>query len=75
MTGMAKNKRKPDESAKKPNRSGRAVNVWVSQVHAASLDAFMAKRGKLPPTLTSVIELAMEELFRKDGSWQGGDEL
>lgn len=74
---MAKRKPKPTENLpvpatsppKKPQRTGRAVNVWVSTTHAAAFDAFLEKHGRLPPTITSIVELALEEFFRREGVW------
>lgn len=58
-------KKKP-VSATTANRTGKAVNAWINPDLHASLQAYLdAQRPK--PTLTSVIEVAIEDFLRAQG--------
>lgn len=49
---------------KRPNRTGRALGIWISDELGKKLDDFLENR-KPKTTLTAVIELALEEFFEK----------
>lgn len=61
-------KRARKEGAKKPNRTGRALSCWISDQHAAVLDVYLRSR-RPAPSITSLIEVALEDFFRREGIW------
>ncbi len=66
---MAESKKKP---SKKPNRTGKAVNVWISDdVHGAMMKYIEAQR--FPPRKTDFIEAAVAEFLQREG-FMGADE-
>ena len=55
-----------------PNRTGRAINVWLSHELYAALEAY--KIAQRPgPTTTSVVEVALEDFLRGQGFWPPPD--
>ena len=57
---------------KKPNRSGKPVNVWLPLELHAALDKFRAAQ-RVPPAITDVVELAIQEFLHREGFWNSGD--
>jgi hypothetical protein len=68
---MAKKKRSkpmPNQTAQRPPRTGRAVNVWLPEDLGAAMDAYVASL-RLRPTITSLICVALEEYLARQGHW------
>lgn len=63
---------KDSGSAKKPNRTGKPINVWVTdELHDAVEEFRSAQRVK--PTMTDVIELAILEFLTREGFWKADE--
>lgn len=56
------------EEEKKPQRSGKPVNVWVALDLHAALEAFR-KAQRVKPSMTDVVELALQEFLQREGHW------
>jgi hypothetical protein len=57
-----------DESGgDKPNRSGKAVNIWVGMDVYAALERFRSAQKPFKPTKTDVVELALIEFLKREG--------
>lgn len=57
----------------KPSRTGRSIHVYVDPEIAEALDRFMESQ-RLPPSMTSVVELALKSFLKGEGFWSGGEE-
>lgn len=58
----------PDgDDAATPNRSGRPVNVWVSDDVYDAMERFRQSRDPFPPTKTDIVEVALQEFLKKLG--------
>ncbi|WP_149109807.1 hypothetical protein [Limnoglobus roseus] len=56
--------KKPEN--KKPNRAGKAINVWVSEEVADALDSFIAAQ-RFPPKKTDIVESCLIEFLKREG--------
>jgi hypothetical protein len=67
---MAKKRKKsmPSTASRPRARAGRAVNVWITDELGAALDAYLAA-ARPSPTLTAVVEVALEEFLAQRGHW------
>ncbi len=65
---MARKKPKVENkpTPERQGRSGKPVQVYLSDELVAALDAYIA-RARPRPTKTAVIEMALEDLLRKAG--------
>jgi|GEM_PF-5072523 len=53
---------------KKPQRTGKAVNVWIPlDLHAAMIDFIQSQR--VEPKVTDVVELALQEFLQRENHW------
>lgn len=69
MPVMARKKTSPStEPKQQPQRSGKAVHLWLDEQLVAILDDFV-RTNDLSPTKTAVIEAALREYFRAKGYW------
>lgn len=66
-------KKKPAEEPKRPQRSGKAVNVWIPDDLHDALKTFLASQ-RVPPRITDVVELALQEFLQREGVWSGASE-
>ncbi len=66
MTLMAEKKKTP--ASKKPQRSGKPINVWLPEELHVALEAFR-KAQRVKPALTDVVELALQEFLQREGHW------
>jgi hypothetical protein len=57
--------------AQRPPRTGRAVNVWLSEELGEAMDAYVSSL-RLRPTITSLISVALEEYLAHQGHWPEG---
>lgn len=58
-----------DSEGKKPNRSGKPVNVWLPIPLHEALESFRADQ-RVRPSLTDVVELAIQEFLIREGYWE-----
>ena len=65
---MAKKPTAGSEGKKKPNRRGKAVNVWIAEDLYVSLEKFFDAQ-RIRPRLTDTIELALQEFLIREGFW------
>ena len=67
---MARKQNKPEQQPtpeRQPSRrSGKPVQVYLSDKLSEALDAYI-ERTRPKPTKTAVIEMALEDLLRKSG--------
>ena len=77
---MSHKRAKPDKSAmsptvakSKPSRTGRSIHVYVDPAIADALDRFMESQ-RLPPSMTSVVELALKSFLKGEGFVVGEEE-
>lgn len=62
------NAAKSNPPKKKPQRTGKAINVWVpDQLHAA-LESFLDAQ-RIRPKITDVVEVALQEFLAREGHW------
>lgn len=71
-TAMAKKTKSSDKNPKKPNRTGEALNVWLSDQHAAVLEKIITS-SKFRISKTAIVEQAIEALAREMGLWGSED--
>lgn len=53
---------------KKPQRTGRPINVWVPLALHAALERFISAQ-RVSPKITDVVELALQEFLQREGHW------
>jgi hypothetical protein len=61
-------KKRSDLERTPPNRTGKAVQVYLSPELRSALDEYI-EATRPTPTITAVIEMALEDLLRKAGAW------
>jgi hypothetical protein len=67
---MARKRHKPEQEPTpgRPKRSGKPVQIYLSDELSDALDAYIeATRPK--PTKTAAIEMAIEDMLRQAGNW------
>ncbi|MBX3436010.1 MAG: hypothetical protein KF861_00745 [Planctomycetaceae bacterium] len=69
---MAKPKKTTGPKKPKPNRTGRPVNVWVSDNVADALERYIAAQ-RFPPGKTAIVESLLAEFLTREG-FLGGDD-
>jgi hypothetical protein len=68
---MARKKKTTDEQQPErqpPKRSGKPIQAYISDEMHDALQAFI-ENSRPRPTMTSVVEMALEDLLRKVGAW------
>lgn len=68
---MAKRK-PPMKTAAAPSRTGKAVNAWVDPALYAALQKYLDEQ-RPRPTMTSVVEVCLEDFLREKGYWPPAD--
>lgn len=67
LVDMAKRVSKRGKEPVKPNRTGKAVTIWMDQAIFDRMERFRAAQ-KFEPTKTEVIELALQEFLDRQES-------
>lgn len=68
MTEPKKPSRTGRDKSKKPQRSGKPINVWLPLELHAALTSFMEDQ-RIEPKLTDVVEVALQEFLQREGFW------
>jgi len=66
MLVMAERKPKKTQPSKPPQRSGKALNVWIDEELRDALDELL---GQTRRSLTAEVSIALEEHLKKNGLW------
>lgn len=73
-------KRKKPDGEKKPmnaavpqTRTGKPIRCWIDEELGKALDRFVNSH-KFKPSITSVVELAIQEFLEQQGFWPSEDD-
>jgi hypothetical protein len=58
-----------DSEGKKPNRTGKPINVWLPDELHAAVEQFRSDQ-RVRPAMTDVVELAIQEFLIREGYWK-----
>lgn len=57
-----------DKGDKKATRAGRPIMAWVHESIGEAMDDFRNAQ-RIKPSITDVVELALQEFFTREGVW------